>query len=73
MAGLHQHPKSSNWSASFRYGVEKFYKSLRTTDQREANRLKGRFEQALLDLERGRLTLPDGADLWQFVLSDGRL
>ena len=73
MASLHQHPKSSNYSLAFRYGGKQFNKSLRTSDRREADRIKARVEQAIIDLERGRHTLPDGAELWPFLLSDGKL
>src|SRR5262249_5892615 len=45
----------------------------RTTDREEAEAVKGRIELTLLDLKRGRLTLPPDADFWQFVLSDGKL
>jgi integrase len=35
--------------------------------------IKGRVEETLRDIGRGRLQLPDGGDFWQFVLSDGKL
>src|SRR5262249_35866326 len=43
---------------------------------READALRGRVEGFLLELERGRRTLPPGVDakgFWRLVLSDGKL
>ncbi len=73
MASLHQHPKSSNYSLAFRFDGKLYSKSLRTSDRREADRTKARVEQAIIDLERGRHSLPEGAELWPFLLSDGKL
>jgi site-specific recombinase XerD len=71
MASIHVTP-SGVYSISFRYAGRQFMKSLKTRSRDEADRLRGRIEGTLLDIERGRLVLPDGADLWSFVLSDGR-
>jgi integrase len=71
MASLHQHPKSNNWSIAFRYGGKQYTKSLRTTNRKVAERHKGRIETLLDELVRGRRVLPDGADLWEYLQSDG--
>lgn len=73
LASLHKHPKSSNWSIKFRFGGTTIYKSLRTDDEKEAQRLRLQIERTVADIERGRLVVPDDADLWQFILSDGKL
>jgi integrase len=65
--------KSGNLHIHFRCGGRQFHKSLKTDREDEAEALKGRIELALLDIERGRLTVPPGADFWQFVQSDGKL
>jgi hypothetical protein len=71
MASTHLNP-SGVYSISFRYAGRQFMKSLKTKSQEQANRQRVRIEGTLLDMERGRLVLPEGAELWQFVLSDGR-
>lgn len=73
LASLHKHPKSSNWSIKFRFGGTPFFKSLHTDDERDAERLKLQIERTLADIDRGRLVVTDDADLWQFILSDGKL
>src|SRR5262249_16035785 len=73
MAGLSKRPKSDYWYVFFRFGGRAFSKSLRTTKQDEAERIAAGIEQTLLDIERGRLTVPSGADFWQFVFTDGKL
>lgn len=72
MPSLHQDPKSKRYRVMFRYGGRQYQKGLKTTDEQEANGLKGRIELTLLELERGRKTLPPGADLWEFLKSDGQ-
>lgn len=72
MAGLSQDPKSQVYRVFFRYGGKAFNKSLKTTDADEADRRRGRIEDVLLDLERGKLELPPRADLWEFVWSGGK-
>ena len=70
MASTHLH--GGTWYVKFRYEGRQFFKSLRTTNEAEAGRTKARIEGTLIDLHRGRLALPDGADLWAFVESDGK-
>lgn len=57
----------------FRYAGKNHSVPVKTDDEREAEGLLGRFEENLRLLERGRLELPDDADLGLFLLSDGRL
>lgn len=75
-------PSKGSWYISFRYGGRQFQKCLRVpvgatpkeeaAGRKAAEREQGRVETVLDELERGRRTLPEGADLWVFVRSDGR-
>jgi len=57
----------------FRFKYQRFLAILKTTDTKEAEACLGRVEENLRLVERGRLTVPDGADLGLFLLSDGKL
>lgn len=57
----------------FRLNNEKYTIGLKVTDPKEADACLARVEENLRMVERGRLTVPDGADLALFLLSDGRL
>lgn len=72
MASIHRDPRNDNFLLMFRYGSKQYRKSLKTTDADEADALKGKVEVVLLELERGRRTLPPDADIWQFLISDGQ-
>ena len=67
-----KHKRGETWWVKFRFGGTQVFRSLKTGDQREAVRLVSQIERTLHDLETGRLILPEDADLYQFVLSDGR-
>jgi integrase len=64
--------ESGIYRIKFRFGHKQYLKSLKTTEERTAIGKVARIEELLEDLGRGRLELPPGADLWQFLLSDGR-
>lgn len=70
MAGLSQDKNSGFFRIFFRWGGRAFNKSLKTKDQAEANRRCSRIEELLDGLNRGLLTLPEGADLWEWLWSD---
>jgi hypothetical protein len=55
-----------------RYGGRSFQHPLKTDDPDDAGSCLARLEENLRHLERGRLTLPAGADLPTFLLSDGK-
>lgn len=62
----------------FRFGPKKQKKkrynvNLKATTQKEANSCLARLEENLRLVERGRLTVPNGADIGLFLLSDGKL
>jgi integrase len=73
MAWLEQHPTSGRFRICFRWGGRKLKKTVRTTDQGQAEAALLRFQENLDLLERGRLELPAGADVGTFLLSDGKL
>jgi hypothetical protein len=72
VASLNLDPASGRYRILFRFGGRQFQKSLKTTDQEEAEAAKARIALTLRELENGRLILPPGADFWEFVYSDGR-
>jgi integrase len=61
------------YRAKYRYGGRQFSCSLKTGDYNEASSLRGRLEENLRLLERGRLDIPTGADIGLFLISDGKV
>ncbi len=57
----------------FRVGQKRFRRSLKTKCKKEADILTARLEGNLMDVERGRLVIPENVDLVTFLLSDGRV
>ncbi len=57
----------------FRFGNERIKRSSRTKDKRKALALLGRIEENLELIQRGRLTVPPDADLFDFLISDGQI
>ena len=72
MASLNQDQKSKIFRILFWYGGRQHHKSLKTTDRRDAEALKGRIEETLQAIEKGWATVPHNADLWQFLFSGGK-
>jgi integrase len=64
--------RGSSYRVLFRYGGEKFSRSLKTDHLATANAALARLEDNLRRLEQGLAVLPEGADIAQFLLSDGR-
>src|SRR5580658_8719720 len=58
---------SGNYHVSFRMGERRYKRSLKTSQKRDAERLASRLEENLTLVERGRLTIPDGADIPRFL------
>lgn len=71
MASPAKDPKSGSYRVHFRLGGRQ-QRSLETNQPKEAKALKGKAEMTRLDLKRGRLKLPPDAELWQFLISDGK-
>jgi integrase len=64
--------RGSSYRIIFRYAGEKFSRSLKTDNRKSANASCARLEDNLRRLEQGLAVLPEGADVCQFLLSDGR-
>ncbi len=73
MASLRQDSRNGRYHVLFRYGGRQFRRSLNTTQQREAKAIRGRIEETLALLQRGRLEMPIDADPALFILSDGKV
>lgn len=73
MASLEHDKASGRFRIRFRFAGEEYKRSLKVSDRKEADGIRGRVEETILLLERGRLVLPAGADVAQFILSDGKL
>ncbi len=72
MTHIRQDKISGNYFIRFRYGGSSFNRSLKTDIRREANAVRGRVEETILLLERGRIEMPHNADPAEFILSDGK-
>jgi hypothetical protein len=69
MASLEQ--RNGKYRVVFRYGGQKYTRSLRTTNEKAANLSVARLEDNLRRLELGTLVVPEDADVAAFLLSDG--
>jgi site-specific recombinase XerD len=72
VASLDHDDKSGRFRIRFRYGGRDFKRSMRTMNRREAEAIRGRVEETIMLIERGRLDIPSDADPGTFILSDGR-
>ena len=63
---------AGNKSIAFRVDGRKFKRSLNTKDRRSAELARGKVEENLAFVNRGRLTVPPRCALVSFLLSDGR-
>ncbi|MCC7086524.1 MAG: site-specific integrase [Pirellulales bacterium] len=72
MAWLQQYP-SGHYHISFRLGGRKFKRSLDTKSESDAQGMAGRIEDNIKLVERGILSIPPGADIPRFLLSDGKI
>ena len=71
MASLERRGK--RYRLAFRLGGVKHHVNLKATDRREAETCLSRLYENLRLVERGRLTIPDGAEVGLFLLSNGKL
>lgn len=71
MASLEQ--RGNRYRVAFRLGGQKLQVAVKAGDGKEAEACLARLEENLRLVERGRLTIPDGADVGLFLLSDGKL
>jgi hypothetical protein len=66
-----EHEPSGQYHIAFRYGRQKFKRSLRTDCAQDAEQLRSRVERQLHLLATGDILLPDQADLPTFLLTNG--
>lgn len=64
--------RTDSYRIVFRFAGQRYSRSLKTKDVKTAESLLARVEDNLRRLEQGLTELPVGADLCQFLLSDGR-
>jgi len=72
MAWLEQ-KNDGPYHVAFRFAGERYKVSLGTTDIRQAEARQQRLEENIGLVKNGRLTLPDDAEIGEFLLSDGKL
>ncbi len=71
MAGLER--RNGTYNIIIRFGGARFIRSLKTTDQKEAEDFKTRVEQNIRHVEQGLIRIPQGADIPTFLLTDFRM
>jgi hypothetical protein len=71
MASLEQ--RGDSYRIVFRHAGQKFTRSLKTSDAKQAGAMLARLEDNLRRVELGSLSVPPGCDVCTFLLSDGRL
>lgn len=69
MASVHK--RNETWWVKFRFDGKQTFRSLKTTNARNAERLKYQIERTIADIDQGRIVIPPEVELWQFILSDG--
>ena len=65
--------KTGVFQVCFRFGDERIKRSSQTKDRRKAVALLGRIEENLDLVQRGRLSIPADANVFDFLISDGHL
>lgn len=73
MASYEYRNKSGTARFFFRYDRKQYNKTLPMESERSAYRLNGLIEETLQDLERGKLAIPEGADVLAFIISGGKV
>lgn len=71
MASLEQ--RGTRFRVIFRLGGQKHSVCVKAAERKDAEACLVRLEENLRLVERGRLAVPDGADVGLFLMSDGRL
>src|SRR5262249_18780659 len=71
MASLER--RGNRFRVIFRLGGQKHHVSVKASEEKDGEACLIRLEENLRLVDRGRLTVPDGADLGLFLLSDGKL
>ena len=71
MAGLEV--RNGRFNIIVRFGGQRFVRSLKTGNEKEALTKKLRIEETLKLIESGRVEVPADSDFMTFLLSDGKL
>ena len=72
MASLQKDSLSGNFRVFFTFNGSRIQKSLKTDDQKAAEGMLARIEDKLSLLDRGAVAIPQGADWWEWLRSDGQ-
>ena len=72
MVWLERRGKDGIYFACFRFGGQRFNRSLETTDRETADDLRGRIKANIRRYELGQLDVSDDVDIPSFLLTDGR-
>ncbi len=72
MASIDRNPVSGRFYIRFRYGRKQYQQTIRTTNRKEAEAIRGRVLGTIMLLEQGRLEIPADADIGTYILSDGK-
>ena len=73
MASFDFSPKTGKARIFFRYAGRQFNRTMSARNDREAERASALIEETIQDIERGKLALPDGADVPAFIMSGGKV
>ena len=65
--------RTGYWNIIFYFGGQRYVRSLKTKDEKEANDLASRLERRQRLVESGDLDMPAGVDVPTFLLTDGKL
>ena len=65
--------RGDNFRLVFQIGGQTFKRSLRTSDQREADGMVSLVERGIKVVERGELAVPEDAELASFLVADGKM
>lgn len=72
MANVSRDSRTNSLYIYFRFGGKAFKRTLKTDDERDADRVRVRVEDTLAEIAKGRLVLPEGADVVHFVMTGGK-
>ena len=73
MASLKCDRRSGNWCIKFRFDGIQYHRSCHTEDESIAETLRGNVQETISFLSTGRLTIPDGADPAEWILTGGKV
>jgi hypothetical protein len=73
MASSIFNPSTGKARLFFRYCGKQLNRTIKVGSQKEADSVCGVIEEAILDLDRGKLVMPPNADVGLFIMSSGRV